>query len=175
MMRIDSSQVSRTESFHVQEVDLQRLLTRLSPRLAAVRRRFGLSAEAASDALQEVLVRYTIQSRAIECPERWLIVVFANECRRHLARRALVERSERQFLRERPDECPFRRDSGVVQAMAVRSALTRLSARERLMIACRFRFELTEPQIAARLGISAGSVKKTVARAVARLRSLLRR
>jgi RNA polymerase sigma-70 factor (sigma-E family) len=50
-------------------------------------------------------------------------------------------------------------------------ALARLTARERAVIALRFYLDLTEFQIASELGIAPGTVKSTVARALAKLRA----
>jgi DNA-directed RNA polymerase specialized sigma24 family protein len=52
----------------------------------------------------------------------------------------------------------------------VRRALDRLPRRMRLAVMLRYFEDMTEPEIAARLGISLGTVKSTVSRAVARLR-----
>lgn len=50
-------------------------------------------------------------------------------------------------------------------------ALARLSVRERAVLALRFYLDLTELQIARELGIAPGTVKSTVARALAKLRA----
>jgi RNA polymerase sigma-70 factor (sigma-E family) len=50
-------------------------------------------------------------------------------------------------------------------------ALSRLTARERAVLALRFYLDLTEYQIARELGIAPGTVKSTVARALAKLRA----
>lgn len=50
-------------------------------------------------------------------------------------------------------------------------ALAKLTARERAVLALRFYLDLTEVQISAELGIAVGTVKSTVARALAKLRA----
>jgi RNA polymerase sigma-70 factor (sigma-E family) len=50
-------------------------------------------------------------------------------------------------------------------------ALAKLTARERAVLALRFYLDLTEVQISAELGIATGTVKSTVARALAKLRA----
>lgn len=52
----------------------------------------------------------------------------------------------------------------------LRRALRRLSARQRTAVMLRYYEDLSETEIAERLGISVGTVKSTVSRAVARLR-----
>jgi RNA polymerase sigma-70 factor (sigma-E family) len=60
------------------------------------------------------------------------------------------------------------RDSDLTEV--VRRALDRLPQRMRLAVMLRYFEDMTEPEIAARLGISLGTVKSTVSRAVAKLR-----
>jgi RNA polymerase sigma-70 factor (sigma-E family) len=55
-------------------------------------------------------------------------------------------------------------------AEVVRQALDRLPRRMRATVMLRYFEDMTEPEIAAALGISLGTVKSTVSRAVARLR-----
>ena len=55
-------------------------------------------------------------------------------------------------------------------AEVVRRALDRLPQRMRTTVMLRYFEDMTEPEIAATLGISLGTVKSTVSRAVAKLR-----
>jgi RNA polymerase sigma factor (sigma-70 family) len=55
-------------------------------------------------------------------------------------------------------------------AEVVRGALDRLPERMRAAVMLRYFEDMTEPEIAAALGISLGTVKSTVSRAVAKLR-----
>ena len=55
-------------------------------------------------------------------------------------------------------------------AEVVRSALDRLPERMRAAVMLRYFEDMTEPDIATALGISLGTVKSTVSRAVAKLR-----
>jgi RNA polymerase sigma-70 factor (sigma-E family) len=71
-----------------------------------------------------------------------------------------------------PDQ-PERADMTALHAArdVVLRALARLTTRERAVIALRFYLDLTEYQIAHELGIAPGTVKSTVARALAKLRA----
>jgi RNA polymerase sigma-70 factor (sigma-E family) len=60
------------------------------------------------------------------------------------------------------------RDSDLAEV--VRRALNRLPARMRAAVMLRYFEDMTEPEIAALLGVSPGTVKSTVSRAVAKLR-----
>jgi RNA polymerase sigma-70 factor (sigma-E family) len=81
----------------------------------------------------------------------------------------------RRKLEEFPtDELPDQavadhaRDSDLAEV--VRRALDRLPRRMRAAVMLRYFEDMTEPEIAALLGVSLGTVKSTVSRAVARLR-----
>jgi RNA polymerase sigma-70 factor (sigma-E family) len=81
----------------------------------------------------------------------------------------------RRKLEEFPtDELPDQavadpaRDSDLAEV--VRHALDRLPQRMRAAVMLRYFEDMTEPEIAALLGVSLGTVKSTVSRAVARLR-----
>jgi RNA polymerase sigma-70 factor (sigma-E family) len=71
---------------------------------------------------------------------------------------------------ELPDQvvADHARDSDMAEV--VRRALDRLPRRMRAAVMLRYFEDMTEPEIAAALGISLGTVKSTVSRAVARLR-----
>ena len=94
-------------------------------------------------------------------------------------RRAMVNTHiswwRRRKLEEFPtDELPDQvvadhaRDSDMAEV--VRRALDRLPQRMRAAVMLRYFEDMTEPEIAAPLGVSLGTVKSTVSRAVARLR-----
>jgi len=94
-------------------------------------------------------------------------------------RRAMVNTHiswwRRRKLEEYPtDELPelvvadHARDSDLAEV--VRRALDRLPERMRAAVMLRYFEDMTEPEIAALLGVSLGTVKSTVSRAVAKLR-----
>jgi RNA polymerase sigma-70 factor (sigma-E family) len=94
-------------------------------------------------------------------------------------RRAMVNTHISWWRRRRVDEYPtdelpdqvvadHSRESDMAEV--VRRALDRLPQRMRAAVMLRYFEDMTEPEIAATLGISLGTVKSTVSRAVARLR-----
>jgi RNA polymerase sigma-70 factor (sigma-E family) len=94
-------------------------------------------------------------------------------------RRAMVNTQISWWRRRRVEEFPtdelpdqvvadHARDSDMAEV--VRQALDRLPQRMRAAVMLRYFEDMTEPEIAATLGISLGTVKSTVSRAVARLR-----
>lgn len=94
-------------------------------------------------------------------------------------RRAMVNTHISWWRRRRLDEYPTDElpDQAVAgharesdMAEVVRRALDRLPQRMRAAVMLRYFEDMTEPEIAATLGISLGTVKSTVSRAVARLR-----
>jgi len=94
-------------------------------------------------------------------------------------RRAMVNTHISWWRRRRVEEFPtdelpeqvvadHARESDMAEV--VRRALDRLPQRMRAAVMLRYFEDMTEPEIAAALGISLGTVKSTVSRAVARLR-----
>jgi RNA polymerase sigma factor (sigma-70 family) len=71
---------------------------------------------------------------------------------------------------ELPDQVVADHSGESDMAEVVRRALDRLPRRMRAAVMLRYFEDMTEPEIAAALGISLGTVKSTVSRAVARLR-----
>jgi RNA polymerase sigma-70 factor (sigma-E family) len=71
---------------------------------------------------------------------------------------------------ELPDRAVADQSGESDMAEVVRRALDRLPERMRAAVMLRYFEDMTEPEIAAALGISLGTVKSTVSRAVARLR-----
>jgi RNA polymerase sigma-70 factor (sigma-E family) len=71
---------------------------------------------------------------------------------------------------EVPDQAVADHARGSDMAEVVRRPLDRLPQRMRTAVVLRYFEDMTEPEIAAALGISLGTVKSTVSRAVAKLR-----
>lgn len=72
---------------------------------------------------------------------------------------------------ELPDEPVDGQTSDCEMHEVVRRALDRLPRRMRAAVMLRYYDDMSEPEVAAALGISVGTVKSTVARAVAKLRA----
>ena len=83
----------------------------------------------------------------------------------------------RRTWRERPSEVLPEAAEGAdftsisADRAVVLRALARLTERERAVVALRFLFDLSEAQVAAELGVAAGTVKSGTARALAKLRA----
>lgn len=71
---------------------------------------------------------------------------------------------------ELPEEAVDSQISDCEMHEVVRRALDRLPRRMRAAVMLRYYDDMSEPEVAAALGISVGTVKSTVARAVAKLR-----
>lgn len=99
-------------------------------------------------------------------PRGWTYSVGYNLLRRHHRRRALEHRALQRARAGTADAVPPRVDE-------VWDAVRALPERERTMIALRYAADLTEPQIAALLGVVSGTVSTTLHRARARLRVAL--
>lgn len=141
------------------------------PLVGFIRKRLGDSGRA-EELAQEVFVK-AIQNRP-ENPRAWIYVVAANLVRdegRHLAvqRRhlRLVSGGEAVAEATAPDEARI----GDERRARVRAALGKLPARDRQALLLKEE-GLAYPQIAARLGLSPGSIGTTLARARQRLASI---
>lgn len=124
--------------------------------------------QVAEDVVMEAFLRIEQSDTAIEDADAYIRRIIVNLSRSRF-RRLRVERSflERSHDRQEHLEAPSERD------LAVWECLQRLSARQRAVIALRYHEDLTDEQIAATLGISAGSVRTHLFRAIQRLRTLL--
>jgi RNA polymerase sigma-70 factor (sigma-E family) len=101
------------------------------------------------------------------------------------ARRTMVNANIDRLRRRRLDEVALEHPEAEAAhatdaatgegAVADRDALVRLLAglttRERRVVVLRYVYDLTEPMVAAELGISVGTVKSTVSRALAKMRT----
>jgi RNA polymerase sigma-70 factor (sigma-E family) len=94
-------------------------------------------------------------------------------------RRVMINTHISVWRRQRVDEYPTDQvpDSATVDATAdsdlhdlVQRTLDRLPRRMRAAVVLRYCDDMSEPEVAAALGVSVGTVKSTVARAVAKLR-----
>jgi RNA polymerase sigma-70 factor, ECF subfamily len=138
-------------------------------------RRFVRDPGAAEEITQEALLRAWRGRGRCAAPQQplpWLLAITRNEALRfktrpHLAHElAALEVAETAAARvPRPESIAARLD--------LRSAMDRLSEPDQLLLRLRYEADLTQPQIAARLGIPEGTVKIRLHRLRARLRAEL--
>jgi RNA polymerase sigma-70 factor (ECF subfamily) len=133
----------------------------------------------AEDAVQDAFVKayYALPRFRPGAPFRpWLLRIVANEARN---RGRSTRRHDRLTLRvaATDDPAPSRSPEGVAlardDAETLTAALGRLPERDRLVIAYRYLFEMTEAETADALGVRPGTVKSRLSRAMVRLRTEL--
>ena len=134
----------------------------------------------AEDVVQDVYASLHRRSRAqgrarsVEAPLPYVRAAVLNGCRSILRRRAVAHRVGLAHRASLNDETTVRgsAESEVILSedrRQVLSALARLPRRRREVLVLRYYLGLSEAEIAAVLGISAGTVKSTAARALAAL------
>jgi RNA polymerase sigma-70 factor (ECF subfamily) len=138
-------------------------------------RRILRDREDAEEAVQEALFRAWRNEgkcRTPDTPLPWLVQITRNEALR------LAERRQRRLASEVQEEAPERihsNDNGLermLESVATEQALSVLRPDERTLIHLRYVEDLTQGQVAARLGVPEGTVKVRLHRARARLRGL---
>jgi RNA polymerase sigma-70 factor, ECF subfamily len=125
----------------------------------------GLGEEATAEAFAKALLRWPTVSKATD-PTAWVRTVALNEVRSRL-RRLRLERRYRARLTEQytpppPEPHP-----------ALWAAVAHLAPRAREAVALRYVADLSEPEVAAAMGISRGAVASTLSRARQQLAGLL--
>jgi len=133
----------------------------------------------AEDAVQDAFVKayYALPCFRAGAPFRpWLLRIVANEARN---RGRSTRRHDRLTLRvaaaDGPTEGPSPEGLALARddAETLTAALDRLPERDRLVIAYRYLFEMTEAETADALGVRPGTVKSRLSRAMVRLRTEL--
>jgi len=133
----------------------------------------------AEEAVQDAFVKawYALPSFRPGAPFRpWILRIVSNEAKNH-ARSA--RRREALALRAGAARTEDATASPEVTALAHEDAamlargLARLNERDRLVIAYRYLFDLSEGEIAVTLGVRPGTVKSRLSRAMARFRDVL--
>jgi RNA polymerase sigma factor (sigma-70 family) len=131
----------------------------------------------AEDAVQEAFVKayYALPRFRAGAPFRpWLLRIVANEARN---RRRSIGRREALVLRAaaaEPGGAAPSPEAAVLahgDAEALVRALGQLREPDRIVIAYRYLFDLSETEMADALGVRPGTVKSRLSRALARLRS----
>ena len=134
----------------------------------------------AEDVVQDVYMSLHRRNRApgraqtVEAPLPYVRAAVLNGCRSALRRRGIARRVGLAHRASLNDETTVRAsaESEVILSedrRQVLSALARLPRRRREVLVLRYYLGLSEAEIAAVLGISAGTVKSTAARALAAL------
>jgi RNA polymerase sigma-70 factor (ECF subfamily) len=126
----------------------------------------------AEEAVQEALVRAWLRRDACRSPEAplpWLLEITRNEARRVLGRQARL--GSLAPLHPAPTE-----DDALAEAavrLTVEQALGTLAERDRRVLHLRYAEDLTQVEVARRLGLPEGTVKVRLHRARGRLRRAL--
>ena len=125
----------------------------------------------AEEAVQEAMIRAwrsQASCRTPSTPLPWLVQITRNEAMRLAARRRRRHANE---VPEMVDVVPV--ESGVertIQSVATEQALSALGPEDRTLLRLRYEEDLTQGQVAERLGIPEGTVKVRLHRVRARLR-----
>jgi RNA polymerase sigma-70 factor (ECF subfamily) len=144
-------------------------------RAFAEARRVVVDEQDAEDAVQEAMIRAWRRRRACrspEAPEPWLRSIARNEALRELARsgrdagRIDGERESRDVRSEAPEERLLRR-------LSVSDALAQLKDDDRRLVQLRYFLDLSDVDIAERLGIAEATVRVRLHRIRKRLRPLI--
>lgn len=135
-------------------------------------RRILRDSDDAEEAVQEAMIRAwrnQASCRTPATPLPWLVQITRNEALRFAARRSRRQASE--VHTETPERLVG--DSGLestLESVATEQALRSLRPEDRTLIRLRYVEDLTQGQVAERLGVPEGTVKVRLHRARARLR-----
>jgi RNA polymerase sigma-70 factor, ECF subfamily len=130
----------------------------------------------AEEAVQEALARAWSRRDACRSPEAplpWVLEITRNETRRALGRRA--RRSSREIADPEPSatDADDRELVGAALRLTMEQALGALADRDRSLLRLRYTEDLSQSEVARRLGMPEGTVKVRLHRARRRLRVLL--
>jgi len=118
------------------------------------------SPEQAEEVVQDAFAALYLKYRLVNEPVGYLRVSVLNGCRKVLRRRRIT--------RSQP---PLATEPGELVYNHVLDAVRRLPTRQRNAITLRYELQLSDAEIADTLGMPLGTVKSTLHRALARLRS----
>jgi RNA polymerase sigma-70 factor (ECF subfamily) len=126
----------------------------------------------AEEAVQEALVRAWLRRDACRSPEAplpWLLEITRNEARRVLGRQGRLGSLEPLDPATREDDAL----AGAAVRLTVQQALGTLAEPDRRVLHLRYAEDLTQVEVARRLGLPEGTVKVRLHRARGRLRRAL--
>lgn len=131
-------------------------------RLLREARRYVRDPSAADDVVQEALLRGWRRRESCKTPETplpWLLAITRNEALRYGAR----PQHASEIAVEDPAAWDAAPNSGegdpVVERLSVQAAVARLADPDRRLLRMRYENDLTQPEIARRLGVPEGTVK----------------
>ena len=130
----------------------------------------------AEEAAQEALVRAWLRRdscRSPGAPLPWLLEITRNEARRLMGRQARRSSHELVTALAREPDCEDRELAGIALRVSVEQALGTLADGDRRLLRMRYAEDLTQGEVARRLGVPEGTVKVRLHRARRRLRALL--
>jgi RNA polymerase sigma-70 factor, ECF subfamily len=136
-------------------------------------RRVARSRADADDVAQEAALRawrMRGSCRSADDPGPWLRAITRNEAHRMRTRRAATSELPAAELPDRPADTE---EDAILLRIAMEEALEQLPATDRLMLRLRYEDDLTNPAIAATLGLSVTNVKVRLHRVRARLERAL--
>jgi RNA polymerase sigma-70 factor (sigma-E family) len=139
--------------------------------LLRVARLLGLNQPSAEDVVQEAFMRIHARAQPLDDASRvgaYLRVSVVNAARSHHRRRA-VRLRHRRVADVRPDVPADEAFLLGEQYASVAAAVRALPARQQRVVVLRYWSGMSEAEIADALGVSAGTVKSTASRALAKL------
>jgi RNA polymerase sigma-70 factor (sigma-E family) len=151
--------------------DYEAFFRRVFPKAVGVAVRISGNRASAEDAALEALAKAHFRWRKIgDAPwrEAWVMRVTVNEAIRHLPRPGLAPSSTFDAGAEPAQADPT---DALVLRQTLGAALQSLPKRQREVIVLRYLVGLSEPEVAATLGLSLGTVKTHLRRGLTRLRT----
>jgi RNA polymerase sigma-70 factor, ECF subfamily len=130
----------------------------------------------AEEAVQEALLRAWTRRDACRTPEAplaWMLEITRNEARRLLGHHARSQRLAQEVLTARSAAMDDDQLAHAATRLTVARALARLEDADRDVLRLRYGLDLTQAEVACRLGIPLGTVKTRLHRARGRMRALL--
>jgi RNA polymerase sigma-70 factor, ECF subfamily len=130
----------------------------------------------AEEAVQEALMRAWTRRHACRSPDAplpWLLEITRNESRRLLARRARRRDPPDGGAGSREPEAEDEQLVSTTTRVTLEQALARLADSDRRVLRLRYSDDLTQAEVARRLGLPEGTVKVRLHRARGRLRTML--
>ncbi|MGC8627817.1 MAG: SigE family RNA polymerase sigma factor [Acidimicrobiales bacterium] len=124
----------------------------------------------AEDAVQASLLKAMAAWPRVADQERWHQQAYVRQIVVNTCRSGWRKWGSRVRLGEVPEPAQPARTESVEDKVLVRQALERLPARQRAVLVLRYYEDLSEAEIAARLGCAPGTVKSSAARALRTLR-----